>query len=108
MVLIRTILAALIAFSVAVLPATGEAIALSSADQSMMSNQSDMSCCPCCNTQDVLKLAACALKCVGIVGAVLPALTLTPLYFADGASLPFVDHPLHEFFKAPPTHPPSR
>lgn len=108
MALIRTILAALIAISVAVLPATGEAIVVSSADQPMMAAQSDMPCCPCCHTQDDLKLTACGLKCVGIAGAVLPAMTIIPLRLAEGAQLPFADHPLHEFFKAPPTHPPPR
>lgn len=103
---LRTILAALIAFSVAFLPATGEAVASPLADQAVMVDQSDMPCCPCCNTLDDFKLTACALKCITIVGAVFPPTVTTPLYLADGPPLPFVDHPLHEFSKAPPTHPP--
>ena len=43
---IRTIVAALIAFSVAMLPATGEAIVSPSATQAVMADQSDMPCCP--------------------------------------------------------------
>jgi hypothetical protein len=107
MALIRTILAALIAISVAVLPATGEAIALPSGDQLAMADQADMPCCPCCNTQADLKLTTCALKCIAVVGAVFPATVITPLYLVDGLPLPFIDDLLHGFLKAPPTHPPS-
>lgn len=106
MALIRTILAAFIAISIAILPATGAVIALSSADQTAMADQADMPCCPCCDSQADLKLTACALKCIGVVGAVFPATVITPLYLVDGLPLPFVDDPLHEFLKAPPTHPP--
>lgn len=108
MALIRTILAALIAISVAVLPATGEAIALPSGDHLAMANQADMPCCPCCNnSQADLKLTACALKCISIAGAVFPATTIAPLYLLDDVPLQLVDDALHEFLKAPPTHPPS-
>lgn len=107
MALIRTILVALIAISIAVLPATGQAIASPSADQTMMVDQADMPCCPCCNTRADLKLTTCALKCLGVVGTVFPATTIAPLYLLDGVPLPLVDEPLHEFLRAPPTHPPS-
>lgn len=107
MALVRTILAALIAISLAVLPATGQAIVAPSADQTTMVDQADMPCCPCCNTQADLKLTMCTLKCIGVVGAVFPATTIAPLYWLDGVPLQLVDDPLHEFLRAPPTHPPS-
>jgi hypothetical protein len=103
---IRTLLTALIAISVAFLPATGEAIVSPAADQAVMVNQSDMPCCPCCNSQDDLKLTSCALKCLTLVGGVFPAMVITPLYLTDGDAVDFVDEALHEFLKAPPTHPP--
>ncbi len=106
MPLIRTILAALIAISVAVLPATGEAIALPAAGQAVMADQADMPCCPCCNTRDDLQLTACALKCIGAVGVVFLVEAAAPPYSVRDVLLPFADDPLHEFLKAPPTHPP--
>lgn len=106
MALVRTILAALIAISVAVLPAAGQAMVSPSATNATMADQADTPCCPCCNTQADLKLTTCALKCVGVVGAVFPAPVITPLYLVDGVPLPFVDDLLREFLKAPPTHPP--
>lgn len=106
MAVIRTVLAALIAISVALLPATGEAIALPSAGQAVMVDQSDMPCCPCCDTQDDFKLTSCVLKCINLVSAV-AAMVITPLYLADGVPVNFVNELLHEFLKAPPTHPPS-
>jgi hypothetical protein len=106
MIFIRTIMAAMIAFSVAALPATGAAIALPSEGQTAMAGQPDMPCCPSCNTQDDAKLAACALKCATVVGVVFSAPVMAPSYWAD-ASLPiFAEDRLHEFLRAPPTHPP--
>jgi hypothetical protein len=106
MILIRTIVAALVAISVAMLPATGEAIVSQSASQAVMADQSDMPCCPCCNTQGDVKLTWCALTCMTFVGAVFPTIATVPFYLDDGAPVPFVDDPLHEFVTAPPTHPP--
>ena len=106
MALIRTILAALIAISVAVLPAAGQAMVSPLATQTMTADRADTPCCPCCNTQAELKLTTCALKCLGVVGAVFLAPVITPLYVVDGVRLPFVDDVLREFLKAPPTHPP--
>ena len=104
---IRTIVAALIAFSVAMLPATGEAIVSPSATQAVMADQSDMPCCPCCNTQHDVKLTtSCVLNCIALAGVVFPTMATIPVYVAGGTPVPFVDGPLHEFLKEPPTHPP--
>ena len=76
MILIRRILFAVIAISVAVLPATAEAIVSPSPAEVTMADQGDMPCCPSCNTQDDFKATACALKCVALAGAVVPAMTI--------------------------------
>jgi hypothetical protein len=70
--LIRTMLVALIAISVAALPAASEAIISSYPAEITMADQADMPCCPCCNTQGDFKATACVLKCVALAGAVLP------------------------------------
>lgn len=108
MAFIRTILAALIAASIAVLPAAGEGMASPSATQAMMVDQAGTPCCPCCNTQDDFKLPSCVLKCITLVGAVFPTMAVTPTYSANGAPLHLADVPFREFLRAPPTHPPSR
>lgn len=107
MTLVRSILAALIAISLVVLPAAGQAVVAPSADQTTMIDQADMPCCHCCDTQADLKLTTCALKCIGVIGVVFPATTIAPLYLLAGVPLQLVDEPLREFLKAPPTHPPS-
>jgi hypothetical protein len=106
MIPIRTIVAALIAISVALLPAAGEAIVSPSTSQVAMADQSDMPCCPCCNTQDDIKLTFCTLTCITLASAVFPTTVTMPLYVADSTPAGFVDDPLHEFLTAPPTHPP--
>jgi hypothetical protein len=106
MTLVRTILAALIALSVAVLPATGTAIVVPSDLQAGMTDQPDMPCCPYGNAQDASKLAACALKCISLVGVFFPSTAVMPLYSIGGAPARVAEHPLHEFSQPPPTHPP--
>lgn len=106
MVAIRTILTVLIAISVVMLPAAGEPIVSPSPAEAAMADQSDMTCCPYCYTQDNVKSTACALKCLTLAGAVLPAMTITPRYLADGTPLSFADDALHGFIRQPPTHPP--
>src|SRR6202043_2332222 len=64
MVVIRTILAVLIAISVVILPAAGEPIVSTPPAAVAMADQADMPCCPCCDTQDHLKATACVLKCL--------------------------------------------
>ena len=106
MFLIRRILVAVIAMSVAVLPATAEAIVSPSPAKITMADQANMPCCPSCNTQGDLKATACVLKCTALAGAVLPAMTITLPYVADGSPQTLVDDTLHGVARAPPTHPP--
>jgi len=106
MVVARTILAVLIAMSVVMLPATGEPIVSPSPVEVTMADQADMSCCPCCDARDNFKLTACALKCLTLAGAVLPAMTVTPRYLADGTPLSFASDTLHGLVRQPPTRPP--
>jgi hypothetical protein len=106
MALIRTILVALMAISIAVLPATVEAIVSSSPAEVTMADQDDMPCCTCCNTQGDLKATACVLKCTALAGAVLPAMTIGLPYIADGFPRTLVDDTLRGLARAPPTHPP--
>jgi len=104
-VLIRKILIAVIVISVAVLPATADAIVAPSPAETM-ANQADMPCCPCCNTQGDFKVTACVLKCMAMAGAVLPATTVALPYIANGSPRSLVDDTLHGLVRAPPTHPP--
>ena len=106
MVLIRRILVAVIAISVAVLPATREAIVTPSPADVTMADQADMLCCPCCNTQGDFKATACVLKCVALAAAVLPMMNVAPLYVADRTTVSLVDDTLRGVVRAPPTHPP--
>jgi hypothetical protein len=106
MVVIRTFLVVLIAMSVVMLPATGEPIVSPSPVEVTMADQSDMTCCPYCDTQDNFKSTACALKCSSLAGAVLPAMTVTPRYLADGTPLSFVGNTFHGLVRTPPTPPP--
>jgi hypothetical protein len=106
MILIRRILVAVIALSVAVLPATGETIVSPSPAEITMADQTDMPCCPCCDTQGDVKATACALQCVALAGAVLPAMIIAMPYIADGSPRTFVDDTLHGLARPPPTHPP--
>jgi hypothetical protein len=107
MALIRTILVALIAVSIAVLPATVEAIVSPSpAAEVTMADQDDMPCCTCCNTQGDLKATACVLKCTALAGAVLPAMTVAYIADEPAPGIILVDDTLHGLARAPPTHPP--
>ena len=104
-VLIRRILVAVTALSVAVLPAIAEAI-VSPPTEITMADQADMPCCTCCNTQGGLEATACVLKCMTVAGAVLPAITIGLPYIADKSPRTLVDDTLHGLAKPPPTHPP--
>ena len=106
MALIRTILVALIAISIAVLPATVEAIVSPLPAEVTMADQADMPCCTCCNTQGDLETTACVLKCMTLAGAVLPAMTIGLPYIADRCPRTLVDDTLHGLARPPPTHPP--
>jgi len=104
-VLIRRILVAVIAISVAALPAASEAI-ISSPAEITIADQADMPCCPCCNTQGDFKATACVLKCVALAGAVLPEMAVALPYVADSSPRSPVDDTLHGLVRPPPTHPP--
>ena len=106
MFLIRRILVAVIAMSVALLPATGEAIESPSPAEVTMADQADMPCCTCCNTQGGLEATVCVLKCMTLAGAVLPAMTIGLPYIADRSPRTLVDDTLRGLARAPPTHPP--
>jgi hypothetical protein len=106
MILIRRILIAVIALSVAVLPATAKATALSAPTEVTMADHADMPCCPSCNDHGDFKTAACVLKCAALASAVLPAITVALLCIADGSPFGLTEDPLHGAVRPPPTHPP--
>lgn len=105
MALVRTILAALIGISFALSPAIGEAAMSLPAAQVVMANQ-PQPCCPCCDTQDHFKSAACVLKCLTLAAAVVPALSTAEPSLLDGRLLGLVRDPSHGVATKPPTHPP--
>jgi hypothetical protein len=105
---VRTILAALVAISVAVVPIAGEA-AITTMQPVVMSmpDSADMPCCPYCNEQDHSKSSgACSFKCLNFVGIVPPAKALTQPYLVDATPPLFVTDALHGYVTSPPTHPP--
>ena len=106
MVVIRAILAVWISFSVAVIPATAGAAISAKPVEMSMSDQMDMTCCPCCNTQeDSNNSVACAIKCINVFGAILPPTFLLPNQIE--AAPPFiVNVTLRGHVRSPPTHPP--
>jgi len=106
MALVRTILAALIGISVALSPAIGQAFILPPPIEVTMSDQADMPCCPCCDTQDNFKATACAIKCITLPGAIFPATTVMLRYLNNWSPLSFTDDILHGLLRQPPTHPP--
>ena len=107
MALIRRILVAMIAISVAVLPATGEAFVSRSPAEVTMTDQADMPCCPCCKTQDESKATACVLKCAALAGSILPAMVGATPRTAEKSRRPLVNETSDGLVRAPPTHPPK-
>ena len=105
--LIRRILVAVIAVSVAVLSASSETIVSPSPVEMTMIDQADMPCCPYCNTQGDFKATACVLKCVAPASAILPATIVSLLFLDEGRQFSSVEDTLHGLVRAPPTHPPS-
>lgn len=106
MALIRRILVAMIVISVAILPATGAAIASPSPAQVTMTVHADMPCCPRCNTQDGSKATACVLNCVVLAGVILPATVGVAPRAAEKFRRSFVNEMSDGLVRAPPTHPP--
>jgi hypothetical protein len=108
MVVIRTIVATLIAVSVAVLPAAGMGILPEQPDQAVMLDQADMPCCPRCDPQNDRGSMVCDLTCTGVVAFVVPVSAVAlPAYGGDRSPRSFAAELLREFLKAPPTHPPQ-
>jgi hypothetical protein len=104
---IRTILAALVAISVAVVPIAGEAAVATMPLVMSMADNADMPCCPCCNEQDHSKSSgACSFKCLNFVGIVLPAKAVAQPYLVGATPPAFVIDALHGYVASPPTHPP--
>ena len=97
----RTILATLIAISVAMVPATGGAAISTKPVEMSMADQADMPCCP---PDDCKGSIACALKCFNFVATIFPATTLLP-HGADGPPQSFAGGTLHGYV-SPPTYPP--
>lgn len=104
----RTIVAALIAISVALLPAAGMVILLAPPDQAVMIDQADMPCCPCCDTQNDHESTICALTCMSVTAFVVPVTGVaSPSDIGNRSPQSFAAEALQEFLKAPPTHPPQ-
>jgi hypothetical protein len=107
----RTILALLIALSVAMLPAAG-AVGMSpkssmQTDTATMAGTSD--CCPhqanpCAKVDDCGTMATCALKCFSFAG-VAPSIIVFPSSFAKMAAT-FGRNPLSPQMGSPPFRPP--
>ena len=104
----RTILAVVIALSVATLPAAGGAALIAkSVDMSMSDSMSDCDrhVMPCHNAMDDCQsMAACALKCFNFSGTSFSVLTF-PLMLTD-RTLAFTDGPFHPQTSSPPFRPP--
>jgi hypothetical protein len=106
MVLIRSVVAALIAVSVAEAPAIGEPVMLPAAAEAMTSDQADMPCCQCCDTQDNFKSTACVQKCMALTGAVIVASSAAQPSLRDGRPMVFASDSSRGVARKPPTHPP--
>lgn len=104
MAAVRTILAVLIAISVAMLLATGGAAVLTKpVDMSMAGHAQDVPCCP---SDDCKGSTACALKCFNFIGIVPPDVAVSLPYFVDAALPSIVDSALRGHVSKPPTRPP--
>lgn len=107
MLAIRTILAVLIAISLALVPAAaGAAISLSSGETAM--DRADMPCCPDYGTQQhPSKTNLCILNCAIHVWVALPAMSIA-LPRLVGEPVPFLKADnLRGMAQSPPTHPPK-
>jgi hypothetical protein len=103
MLIVRTVPTALIAFSVAMVPATGEATVSTKPVEMSMTDHGDVPCFP---PDDCKGSIACVIKCLNFVGAVLAAMVIAVPNSVDTAPLSFVDSALHGHVISPPTHPP--
>jgi hypothetical protein len=98
----RTILAALIAISIALLPATGGAGASTKLVGMSVTNQTDMPYCPPSNKGN--GSVACVFKCCNFVAVVFPTpIALSPI--GNGPLASFDEGSLRGHI-SPPAHPP--
>jgi len=102
MTFVRTILAALIAISVAMVPATSGAAISTKPVEMSMANQADMPCCP--EPDDDKSSVACTFKCLSFVATMFPA-PLALSLIADAPPPSLWVGALHGHV-SPPAHPP--
>jgi hypothetical protein len=106
MKVVHTILAALIAISVVALPAAEGSDISTKPAQISMSGHAGVPCCPCCDTRrDYKSPTSCAIKCISVFGAILPASVSLP-QISDAVPLFSLIDTLREYVRRPPTHPP--
>jgi hypothetical protein len=98
---VRTVLAGLIAISIAMVPATGGAAIPTKPVEMSMADQTDV---PCCVPDDCKGSTACAFKCFNFVAVTFPA-PIALSHFVDEPPPSFAGGTLHGFV-SPPTHPP--
>jgi hypothetical protein len=98
----RTILAALTAISIALLPASGGAVASTKPVKMSITNQTDMPCCP--PRDEGNGSVACAFKCCNFIAIML--LTPVALSSTPEAPLAFFSEGTLRGHITPPTHPP--
>jgi hypothetical protein len=102
MVMLRTILAVLIATSVSLVPATGGATISVKPVEMTMADQADMPCCP--PPVDCKGSIACAFKCFNFVAMAFP-IPIELSHITDVPRPSFVEDTLHGHISSP-THPP--
>lgn len=104
--MIRTILIALVAISVVLLPVAEQAAASTPPVEVSTGGHDGMPCCPSSGSHESFKSIACALKCMALNGAVFSVIAVAVPPSTDGCLLAFADDTLQGFVSAPPTHPP--
>lgn len=106
MIVIRTIVTALVAISVVLLPAAATvAVSIPSVEMSV-GGHDRMPCCPSSESHDSFRSIACALKCMALNGAVFPVIAVAVPPSTDGCLQAFADDTLQGLVSTPPTHPP--
>jgi hypothetical protein len=106
MVFVRTVLVALIAVSVAALPAAPAVMMSRVAAEMPMTDRAGTPCCPDQRDQNLAKATACVLKCASLAAVMLPAPTIAAPGVRAAVPLTVVHEALRGLLRAPPTHPP--
>ena len=104
--ILRTFQGALIALSVVMVPASGEATVSTKPVETSMRTVPNHAAMPCCPPDDPKGSIACAFKCISFVGVVLPVLVVTMLLVVDDSRASFVKDAIHTHVSSPPTRPP--